>query len=159
MGTRVAALASLVLAALWSGATLFFTVVVTRSAFRVLPTRALAGTLVGDALPALFMGGLATGAVLIALALPAAAPARATRIALGVIALAGCGVGQFVINPRLHRLREQLAGPVDALAAGDPLRIEFGRLHVASIGTLGLALVAMVAVTLALAWSLTREVP
>jgi hypothetical protein len=157
--TRAGSLASVLLSSLWIGAVVFFGAVVARSAFRVLPTRTLAGELVGDTLPSLFVTGMLLGVVLVLAALPAGEAARAARIALGALTAVLCGVGQFVINARLHRIRSSLSTPIDALAPGDPLRAEFGRLHGMSVGALGLAMLAsaiVVALVVASMWRTSR---
>jgi Domain of unknown function (DUF4149) len=149
------ALVSMVLTSLWGGAGILVVTTVAPAAFRVLPTRALAGALVGQVLPVLFFSGLFLGLVVMMLT-PRAAPRAALRRvgALGVIA--GCVVAQFVIGPRITALRERIGPSVDALAATDPLRVSFGQLHGFSVLALG---VAMVFALLAMvgAWLAARD--
>ena len=76
-----AALAAFLLA-VWCGAGLFFASSVARAAFAVLPTRALAGALVGRLLPVIFWSGIIVA--LLALSLVVAdrvIGGRMTRIA------------------------------------------------------------------------------
>lgn len=140
--------------AAWLGAALITVAVVAPAAFAVLPSRTWAGTLVGRVLPVLFVAGMAIG-VLVAVLLGAGAGRRAPAIA-ALCAAAACAVSHFVVDPRIARLREQIAGPVDALAAADPRRVAFGLLHGYSVGGLG---VAMMAATLSLAFVLRAARP
>lgn len=156
-------LASALVLAVWIGAGLFFTAVVAPAAFRALPTRALAGALVGRVLPVLFAVGIVAGiaVALIALAEPAAAWGRLGRLVSGVLIAALCAVGQFVIGGRIERLRASLGTTLDSLPTGDPGRVAFGRLHGLSVLTLGtagiIALLALLAAIIALHAGAPRE--
>ncbi|HEV7992962.1 MAG TPA: DUF4149 domain-containing protein [Gemmatimonadaceae bacterium] len=131
---------SLILGSAWLGASAIVAVVVAPAAFAVLPSRTLAGALVGRVLPVLFWSGM-----LVALATIVSAwslPARAARIGAGVVLLLGCAAAQLIVSPRIERIRAGVAGPIDALSPADPRRLEFGRLHGMSVGLLGLAMIA-----------------
>lgn len=149
---QVRALTTVVLTAIWGGAGLLVVTTVAPAAFRVLPTRALAGTLVGQVLPVLFFSGLLTGVLALALT-PRTAPRALLRRIGAAGMIAGCGVAQFVIGPKIATLRERIGPSVDALAATDPLRVSFGQLHGLSVLALGVAMlfavVAMIAAVLA----------
>ena len=133
-------LAAALLLAGWLGSAILTVAVVTPSAFAVLPSRTLAGAMVGRVLPPLFLSGI--GVSLAALAVAALDRAiRAAAVAATVGAFA-CGMAAFFINPRIARLRESIGGPVEALAAGDARRVAFGQLHGYSIGGLGVAMLA-----------------
>jgi Domain of unknown function (DUF4149) len=137
---RRRALATLIISALWGGAALAVVTTVAPAAFRVLPTRALAGALVGQVLPVLFFAGVVAGVIALVLAVRGAPWSTLRRIgAIGT--LAGCVVAQGVIAPRIEALRERIGPSVDALAATDPLRVAFGRLHGLSVLALGVAMV------------------
>jgi len=138
------------LLAFWLGAAALFTLVVARAAFAVLPTRALAGALVGRVLPVVFIGGIVTGALLLVLEWRAPVTRRGVAVAAGVMT-ACCIAAQFVVAPRIERLRSAIGGPLDALDPGDPRRLAFGRLHAVSVGWLGVAMLAA-ALALALIW-------
>ena len=145
-------LITLVLTAIWGGAGLLVVTTVAPAAFRVLPTRALAGALVGQVLPVLFLSGLLVGVLALALT-PRTAP-RALLRRIGAAGLiVGCAVAQFVIGPKIEALRERIGPSVDALAVTDPLRVSFGQLHGLSVLALGVAmlfaLVALIAAFLA----------
>lgn len=134
-------LAEGLLVALWVGAAGFFSIVVARAAFAVLPTRTLAGALVGRTLPVLFFTGLVIGLAIVVLEWPVLR-AGWTRMAAGAVMIVACGTAQFVVAPRIERLRAAIGGPLEALAADDARRAAFGRLHAVSVGWLGIAIIA-----------------
>jgi hypothetical protein len=51
-----------------------------------------------------------------------------------------CVVAQFVIGPKIESARAAIGGAVDSLAATDPRRVEFGRLHAYSVLSMGVAM-------------------
>ncbi|MBW8770417.1 MAG: DUF4149 domain-containing protein [Gemmatimonadetes bacterium] len=129
-------LAVIALLAAWLGATIIVGAVVAPAAFAVLPTRTLAGALVGRVLPPLFWSGAVVGLFAAVMA------RRSQRTATFVAALlitASSLVAQLVVGPRIEVVRASAGGPVDALARDDARRIAFGRLHGASVALLGLA--------------------
>jgi hypothetical protein len=138
-----------ILLAVWIGAALLFTLVVAPAAFAVLPTRTLAGAVVGRVLPVIFYAGALVGLVIVILDLSGHASAWGRTVAAALAAVA-CAVAQLVVGSRIARLRETIGGPVDALAMDDPRRVAFGRLHAVSVGWLGVAMIAAI-VALALA--------
>ncbi len=97
------------------------------SSGRVLPTLLYSGIVVS--LLALFTEALAAGGVF------------APRPILALVITAAC-VAALVIGRHIDRLRVSIAGPVDALDAADPRRVDFGRLHGLSVGALGLGMLA-----------------
>lgn len=126
----------------WLGASALFAAVVAPAAFAVLPSRALAGALVGRVLPVLFIAGIVVAVVALLLERPTVGRApRLRRAALAAMAVA-CVAAQFVVAPRIERLREAIGGAIDALPVGDDRRVAFGRLHAISVGWLALAMVA-----------------
>jgi hypothetical protein len=132
--------AAVLLLAAWVGAALLAISVVAPAAFAVLPSRTLAGTMVGRVLGPLFVSGIAT-----ALAAGAATwrkPGMRGATVASFVAAVACAAAQFVVNPRIARLRDVIGGPVDALAADDARRVAFGRLHGYSVGGLGVAMLA-----------------
>lgn len=142
-GRAVHVAAALLALAAWFGAALLLTTAVAPAAFAVLPTRALAGALVGRVLPVLFFSGIAVGALvgLLDVRFPAT-PFRRGRIAGAVVLALSCAMAQLVIAPRIARLRESLATPLDALPPLDPARVAFGRLHALGVGWLAVGMVA-----------------
>lgn len=140
------ALASYLLAA-WLGAALLFAAVVAPAAFAVLPTRTLAGAIVGRVLPVLFVSGIAVGVVTVVAARLGAAGAGGGRFpalcaVLGAVVIAACLAAQFVVAPRIAAVRAQIGPSVEALPAADERRAAFGRLHALSVAALGVAMLA-----------------
>lgn len=156
--------AALLLLAAWLGAALLATAVVAPAAFAVLPSRALAGALVGRVLPLVFLTGATTG-VLVALAegvrRPRAGRGGRVQFVGSLLLVAGCLVAQLGITPRIERLRADAGVPIDALSPSDPRRLTFGRLHGASVLALGVSMlagaVALATGARALAAPVTRE--
>lgn len=149
MTARAVPLTETLLLATWIGAALLFTLVVAPAAFAVLPTRTLAGALVGRVLPVIFYAGVVIGSLIVLLEIAGRTGAWG-RSAAGAVSALACAVAQLVVGTRIDRLRAAISGPLDALAGDDPRRVAFGRLHAISVGWLGLAMVAaVVALTLA----------
>jgi hypothetical protein len=147
-------IAALLLAA-WLGAALYFSVVVTRAAFAVLPTRALSGALVGQTLPILYDTGLIVGLWLAATALLTPRGAVRAWSLIGGLAIAVlAAAARFVILPRIARLRLSLPAVVESLPPDDPARRAFGQLHALSVGVLGLSMLIGIVVAIVLAYSL-----
>jgi hypothetical protein len=138
---RDVGLTSLLLSA-WLGAAALFSAVVAPAAFAALPSRTLAGALVGRVLPVVFIAGIVVA--LAGLLLDRGRGGRSPgvrRAALIVTALA-CATAQFYIAPRIETVRREIDGPIEQLASTDARRIAFGRLHAVSVGWLGLAMLA-----------------
>jgi hypothetical protein len=130
---------------IWLGAALLVATVVAPAAFAVLPTRALAGALVGRVLPVVFVAGIVVSIIAVLCEINLSRHAFSLRVSSPLIALAaGCAIAQFVISPRIERVRAAVAGPIDALAASDPQRIAFGRLHAFSVLWLGVAMLGAI---------------
>lgn len=136
-----AAPAYLVILSLWLGATLFFSLVVARAAFQVLPSRALAGQLVGQTLPVLLLAGVVGGVLALWAELGSAlAAGRRLRLccAAGVAILSEAA---NVVGQHVDRLRESAGNAFESLSPADPMRVAFGRWHGAAVLLLGLAMV------------------
>ena len=140
MSTSPRLVASVMLLTAWLGAATLTVAVLAPRAFAVLPSRELAGAVVGSVLPALFATGLvfATLAAVLSAVRSLAPGAAATAL----LAAAACAVAQFVVAPRLVVLRAQIGGPVARLSADDPRRVAFGLLHGYSVMGLGVAMMA-----------------
>lgn len=137
---RVVAAASLMAA--WIGAALLTVAVVAPGAFAVLPSRTMAGVMVGRVLPALFGAGIVVGVVAAAMVARPGGVGVSRGATIGAIVTAvACGAAQFVITPKLDRIRAGIAGPVDALSAADPRRVAFGLYHGYNVAGLAVALV------------------
>lgn len=132
------AVASLSLLAAWTGIAVFIAAVVTPAAFAVLPTRALAGALVGRTLPVLFVLGIVIG-VLVAVLNQAMDAGRAVTGGAALLALM-C-VAALMVEQRLRAMLDAVGAPMDSLPATDVRRAAFGRLHGVSVMFLGMAVV------------------
>lgn len=145
--------------ALWLGAAAFFSIAVAPALFAVLPTRALAGAVVGRLLPAILYAGMLIGLiVLVTDAMASGGWQWRGRGGLGALMLAACAVAQFVIGARIEKVRAQIPGAIDDLPLTDARRVAFGRLHGMSVAWLGLAmLAAIVALVLAARTVQTRS--
>lgn len=142
-------LTEILLLTVWMGAAVLFVAVVAPSAFLVLPSRTLAGALVGRVLPVIFYAGVVIGAAIVVLDI-LGRTGTWTRTAAGAVSALACAVAQLVVGTRIDRLRAAIGGPLEALAPDDPRRVAFGRLHAFSVGWLGIAMLAAI-VALALA--------
>ena len=136
-------MAEALLLAAWLGAALLFTLAVAPATFAVLPARSLAGALVGRVLPVLFLTGIAAGAAVVVLSLAGErGPFAAARAAFAALSAGACAAAHFLVGPRITALRQAMGASLDALAADDPRRLAFGRLHAASVLGLGVAMLA-----------------
>lgn len=120
---------------LWLGAMAFFSFVVAPAAFAVLPLPQLAGALVSRTLGILEVIGIAIGALLIViLVFSKERSGRAALFELITLALMTVSmlVSHFAVSKRLHAMQMQF-GEISLLAAGDPARAAFDRLHQYSV--------------------------
>lgn len=157
MRTLTPAIISVVLLAAWLGAALVVAAVVAPAAFDVLPTRTLAGALVGRVLPTLFWSGVVVG--LAVLWMGWRLPFPETRTGAAFVLVAACLVAQLVIAPRIERIRGEIGGPMDALDPSNPLRQSFGRLHGLSVACLGAAAIAALVILVLLIRFTSRSAP
>ena len=125
----------------WLGAATLFSAVVAPAAFAALPSRTLAGAVVGRVLPVIFIAGIVVAALSLGLDRSRGRMVGVRRVALIVIALA-CGAAQFYVGPRIESVRREIGGPIEQLPPTDERRVTFGRLHAVSVGWLGLAMIA-----------------
>jgi Domain of unknown function (DUF4149) len=121
---------------LWLGGVLFFPVVAAM-AFSSLPDTHAAGTIVGKCLRILHYEGLFAGSLLIILLLVAHhVRVYARNVALPVLFVMAMLVltafSQFWIIPKMEVYRIAAGGAIDAVAADDPNRVQFNRLHATS---------------------------
>src|SRR5580693_5579458 len=119
----------------WLGGLIFFAFVLAPAAFSVLPTRHLAGTLVGRTLGTLHWMGIFSGLVFLASSLIYSQLTRGTphafaaRNVLIILMLALTLVSQFGIIPRMDTLRASI-GEIDSVPPDNPARLQFDALHV-----------------------------
>jgi len=137
---------------LWLGAMAFFSFVVAPSAFAVLQQQQLAGSLVSRTLGALEIIGMIAGALLIAILFISRERDRAFLYELIALALMTVSmlVSHFVVSRRMHDLRMSL-GEIAQLAANDPARVEFDRLHQYSVWLMGFDILGAIALIVYLA--------
>jgi hypothetical protein len=137
---------------LWLGAMAFFSFVVAPSAFAVLQQQQLAGALVSRTLGALEIIGMIAGALLIAILFISRERDRAFLYELIALALMTVSmlVSHFVVSRRMHELRMSL-GEIAQLAANDPARVEFDRLHQYSVWLMGFDILGAIALIVYLA--------
>jgi len=138
----------------WLGGLIFLAFVVAPTAFApgFLPSRHLAGSLVGRSLDGLHGMGIVSGIVFLIVSMIynratlGSARATAGRHLLIALMLLLTLISQFAISPKMHAIRDEV-GVIDRLPLDHPLRAEFNRLHVWSEdfekGVLLLGLVAL----------------
>jgi hypothetical protein len=122
---------------LWVGGIIFLAFVEAPVAFTpgLLPTRHLAGAVVGNSLDRLHYIGIASGIVFLITSMIYARMTEgslrplALRHILIVLMLLLTSISQFDVSPKMHALRAQ-AGVIDSLTMDNPVRREFDRLHV-----------------------------
>lgn len=121
----------------WIGGVIFLAFVEAPTAFTpgLLPTRHMAGSIVGHSLDLLHAMAIVSGFVFLIASMVycrmSGGNARplALRHLLIVLMLALTMISQFAISPKMHALRAQ-AVVIDNLSHDDPIRVEFNRLHV-----------------------------
>ncbi len=131
---------------LWLGSACFFSFAVAPSAFAVLPSREIAGAIVSQTLAIVNYSGLVIGLILLVSSLVRQTNVNrfqllAERLMLLILTLA-CAAGQFVIGLWLSLLKGQIGRPIDEVAVGDPLRVQFNNFHQYSVWVLATAMIA-----------------
>jgi Domain of unknown function (DUF4149) len=152
----------------WLGALVFFGAVLAPVVFSQLPplfpNQALglhaAGTIVGGSLVRLHWIGLVCGLIFLAVLVLARKHYRAIlpQAILVLLMLLLTAYSQFSIIPRMDTARESVGGNVDAVAANNPGRVIFDRLHQTSVHLEMLVLVFGVAALAATAHWSRREI-
>ena len=118
----------------WLGGLIFFAVVA-QTAFAVLPTRHLAGSLVSATLPKLHWMGIASGVVFFVTSMlharmtAGSAHPFAARHVLLYLMLILTVISQFGVLPKMAALRSSM-GEIDRVPLNDPARVAFDGLHV-----------------------------
>jgi hypothetical protein len=136
----------LVVLSSWLGGAVLVAAVVAPAAFAVLPSRTMAGALVGQVLPVLFISGIVVAIIAVLCEMNISRHAFSLKVSAPLIALAvGCAVAQFVISPKIERIRIAVGAPIESLAATDPQRVAFGKLHAVSVLALGVAMLGALA--------------
>jgi len=136
----------------WIGGLIFFPVVA-QTAFSVLPSRHLAGSVVGRSLGILHWMAIASGLIFLVSSLiynrlsTGSMHLFAGRHILLCLMLLLTLISQFGIIPRMDTLRASLPGEIDSIPLDNPARMQFDALHVWSTrieqGVLLLGLIAI----------------
>src|SRR5262245_52849075 len=143
----------LALLSIWLGAMAFFSFVVAPSAFAVLPEQRLAGALVSRTLGVLEIIGMIIGALLILILIfsrERAGRASFYELIALVLMTVSMVVSYFVVSKRMHEMRVSF-GEIALLAADDPTRIAFDRLHQYSVWLMGFDMLGAIALIIYLA--------
>ena len=129
---RFAMLLSLMI---WIGGIIFFSLVAP-TAFHVIPTRLVAGTLVGNLLTKLHWIAIVSGIVFLISSIAysqltqGSAHIFAGRHILVCAMLVLTLISQFAITPRMATLRAQVSSFDTAATLNEPARVQFDALHV-----------------------------
>jgi uncharacterized membrane protein len=138
----------------WLGGLIFFAFVLAPTVFSpgLLPSRQMAGSIVGRSLDRLHYMAIVSGTVFLIASMlysrigSGNARPLAARHVLIVLMLLLTVISQFAISPKMHAIRAE-AGVIDDLPPDNPQRMEFDRLHVWSekfeVAVLLLGLVAL----------------
>jgi hypothetical protein len=125
----------------WLGGLIFFASVLAPTVFSpgLLPTRHMAGAIVGRSLDRLHYMAIVSGIIFLIASMLCnrinAGNARplAARHVLIVLMLLLTVISQFAISPKMHAIRAEIGvidGGIDNVPLDNPLRTEFDRLHV-----------------------------
>ena len=167
MRTLFHSLVYLVLAC-WLGALIFFAAVLAPIAFsRLPPLFAMpaagihaAGLIVGDSLVRLHWIGLFCGFIFLVVLAVARKHYRTIipQAVLVLVMMLLTAYSQFSIIPRMDTARDSVGGNVDAVAANNPGRQIFDRLHQTSVRVEGLVLLCGIGALVATAHWSRREI-
>src|ERR1041385_2725318 len=109
---RVSAVEAVLLSA-WLGAAILVAAVVAPAAFKVLPTRTLAGALVGQVLPVIFIAGLVIAALAGAIEARSSGNNRWIATTPIIVMAIACVLAQFAIGSKIVTIRAAMNAPVD----------------------------------------------
>ena len=120
----------------WVGGLIFFAFVLAPTAFHILPTTELAGSIVGSCLRVLHLIGLASGCLFLAATavLFSRAPMRIRgryeiEFLLTLVMIVITGFLQWNVLPAMERDRARAGGDISAVAPDHPARVHFDLLH------------------------------
>jgi uncharacterized membrane protein len=120
----------------WLGGLIFFAFVLAPTAFSpgLLPTRQMAGSIVGRSLDLLHYMAIVSGIIFLIASMiysrmtAGSARPMAARHVLIVVMLLLTAISQFAITPKMYAIRNQV-GIIDNVSPDNPQRMEFDRLH------------------------------
>jgi uncharacterized membrane protein len=119
----------------WLGGLIFFAFVLAPTAFAVLPSRHLAGSVVGRSLGSLHGMAIIAGLIFLASSILYSRLSKGTphvfaaRHVLICLMLALTLISQFGVIPRMDALRASI-GEIDSVPPDNPARMQFDALHV-----------------------------
>ena len=145
LGVQILAFFEFLLLGVWLGSMMFFSFAVAPGAFAVLPSRHLAGLIVGNTLVKVEVIGLVTGTLLLLLQILKIRLPRMTgklNFLFLAVMLATTAALYFWISPTMNALRLAMGSEIDNVPATDPLRIQFNNLHQYSVSLMGTAILA-----------------
>lgn len=135
--SSIARVLHVLILSVWFGASVLFIAVVAPAAFEVVSSRELAGTLVTKTLEQIDLFGLVFGPVLLLTLLAGWAglgvPLKMRALFAILMTGATAASGRW-LTPEMVRLRAAMGRKIEDVAATDPLKIEFTRLHQVSTG-------------------------
>ncbi len=139
--------ARLLLLGIWVGCLMGFGLMLP-AIFSSLPGTELAARIVGTTLDRFDLLGILFGALCVALALPSLrggpGSLTRTRALLPLVAASLHALSLLWVSPAIRGVRAAAGGSIQSLSAGDPLLLEFSRLHQLSTGLyLSAALIAL----------------
>ncbi|MBI4751988.1 MAG: DUF4149 domain-containing protein [Acidobacteria bacterium] len=142
------------LLAVWLGSMICFSFLMAPSAFKVLPTRHMAGSIVNAVLGKVEWLGVGTGLILTVLLATTVVLTQNHQKMLGWIVIAlpavmaiNCAISKWVVSAKMASLR-QMMGEIDRIAVTDPLKIMFNNYHQYSVWLMGFNLLACIALIL-----------
>ncbi|HXR16620.1 MAG TPA: DUF4149 domain-containing protein [Terriglobales bacterium] len=118
----------------WLGGLMFFAFVLAPTAFSIIPSRHLAGMVVGRSLGTLHWMGIVSGIIFLGSSIlygrltGGTAHMFAARHVLICLMLALTLISQFGIIPRMDTLRASI-GEIDSVPPDNPARMQFDTLH------------------------------
>lgn len=112
----------------WVGSWGLFGLVIAPTAFRVLPSAEIAGTLIGPVLTALHLYGAVAGVLVAVLA--AALGRGRLRVVLPLLMATACLYSQFGVSGEIAEIRDQAFGP----EGSELVAARWNRLHQLSMG-------------------------
>lgn len=132
------------LLSIWLGAAIFFSLVISETAFAVLPSSLTAGDLVNKTLSVINYSGLVVGLILLMTSFLSKTTSLSIWIERGLFLVLGlcCALGQFVLVTWMHGLRQQIDRPLEELSSDDSVRKAFTQLHDYSVALLVVAMIA-----------------
>jgi uncharacterized membrane protein len=119
----------------WLGGIIFFAAVMAPTLFAVLPTRNMAGSVVGPTLSELHWIGLFCGLIFLACSVLHEYFAQgdlrlfSVRHTFVVLMIVLTAISLFVLTPKMTAIKEQI-GIIDNVPVTDPQRVHFNALHV-----------------------------